>query len=144
MINVLTLAACSVLAAICVGMHYESMRFLGRWMGRKRHQRRQGVVVVVLGLLSTHVVEIWLFAGAYAALVQWPDIAGIRAFEPLTAMDFVYFSSVVYTTLGFGDMVPVGVIRMLTGTEALIGFGLLTWSASFTFLEMQRFWPAVE
>jgi hypothetical protein len=28
----------------------------------------------------------------------------------------------------------------MTGTEALTGFLLITWSASFTFLEMQRFW----
>ena len=34
---------------------------------------------------------------------------------------------------------PVGAIRFLVGTEALTGFVLVTWSASFTFVEMQRF-----
>jgi hypothetical protein len=28
----------------------------------------------------------------------------------------------------------------MAGTEALTGFLLISWSASFTFLEMQRFW----
>jgi hypothetical protein len=28
----------------------------------------------------------------------------------------------------------------MTGTEALTGFVLIAWSASFTFVEMERFW----
>lgn len=43
-------------------------------------------------------------------------------------------------TLGFGDIIPIGAAEILTGFEALIGLGFITWSASFTFLEMQRYW----
>jgi len=43
--------------------------------------------------------------------------------------------------VGFGDLVPIGPIRMLTAAEGLTGLALVTWSASFTFLAMQRFWP---
>ena len=46
----------------------------------------------------------------------------------------------VYTTVGFGDIVPEGALRMITMSEALSGLSLITWSASFTFLEMQRLW----
>lgn len=42
--------------------------------------------------------------------------------------------------LGLGDLVPVGAVRFMTGTEALTGFVLIAWSASFTFVEMERFW----
>jgi hypothetical protein len=45
-----------------------------------------------------------------------------------------------YTTVGFGDVAPIGPIRFLTGTEALTGFVLIAWSASFTYLEMERYW----
>lgn len=54
--------------------------------------------------------------------------------------DFVYYSAMVYTTVGFGDLIPAGPIRMMTGTEALAGLALITWSASFTYLQMQRVW----
>jgi hypothetical protein len=54
--------------------------------------------------------------------------------------DFVYFSAMTYSTVGFGDAVPVGAIRFLAGMEALTGFVMITWSASYTFLEMQRDW----
>jgi hypothetical protein len=47
---------------------------------------------------------------------------------------------VVRCLLGFGDLAPVGAIRFLSGTEALTGFTLITWSASFLYLEMEAFW----
>ena len=57
-------------------------------------------------------------------------------------VDSFYFSVVAVTTVGFGDVYPVGPIRFMTGMEALTGLVMITWSASFTFLEMQRDWPA--
>jgi hypothetical protein len=50
-------------------------------------------------------------------------------------------SVATYTTVGYGDLAPVGPIRLIMGLEGLTGFLLLTWSASFTYLEMQRYWP---
>ena len=58
----------------------------------------------------------------------------------LGVLDAVYLSATTYTTLGFGDLAPVGPIRFTAGTMALTGFVLITWSASFTFLEMSRDW----
>ncbi|MGH8551150.1 MAG: ion channel [Methylococcales bacterium] len=49
-------------------------------------------------------------------------------------------AAVLFTTLGLGDLVPSGSIRFMVGTEALCGFILISWSAAFTCLEMQRFW----
>ena len=55
-------------------------------------------------------------------------------------MDCAYFSFTIYTTLGFGDIVPHGNMRYLTGLESLTGLVLITWSASFLYYEMQRHW----
>ena len=38
-----------------------------------------------------------------------------------TLSDCGYYSFVTYTTLGFGDIIPHGPIRFLTGMEALTG-----------------------
>ena len=45
-----------------------------------------------------------------------------------------------HTTIGFGDISPVGDIKYLTGLQALTGLVLITWTASFLFLEMQKYW----
>jgi hypothetical protein len=55
-------------------------------------------------------------------------------------MDCAYFSFTVFTTLGFGDIQPMGNIRYITGIEALTGLVLITWTASFLYYEMQRHW----
>ena len=54
---------------------------------------------------------------------------------------FIYWIFTTYSTLGFGDIEPTGHIRFLTGLESLTGLVLITWSASFLFLEMQKYWP---
>lgn len=54
--------------------------------------------------------------------------------------DAVYFSFTNYTTLGYGDIEPGGQLRFLAGMEAITGLSLITWSASFMFMEMIKFW----
>jgi uncharacterized membrane protein len=54
--------------------------------------------------------------------------------------DCVYFSITTYTSLGFGDVEPSGAIRFVAGIEALVGLVLITWTASFMFIEMTNFW----
>ena len=43
-------------------------------------------------------------------------------------------------SVGFGDLSPVGPIRLVSGLESLTGLLLITWSASFTYLEMHQHW----
>jgi hypothetical protein len=55
-------------------------------------------------------------------------------------LDLIYRSAVTFTTMGAGELTRVGPIRFLRGTEALTGFVLIAWSASFTYLEMVGVW----
>jgi hypothetical protein len=68
------------------------------------------------------------------------SLGALTGLPATTLPDFVYFSAVTYATVGFGDVVPIGAIRFLAGMESLTGFVMITWSASYTFLEMQRDW----
>ena len=115
---------------------------LGRTLGAHVH-RRIGMLLVMFGLLVAHMIEIWIFAlGYWIVGSEGLGFGHIIGFERPGAFDYMYWSSMVYTTVGFGDVIPVGAIRMLAAAEALTGLALITWSASFTFLAMQRFWPA--
>lgn len=58
-----------------------------------------------------------------------------------TLLDCVYFSFSTFTTVGYGDIEPIGNLRFLTGIEGLAELVLVGWSASFLFMEMQRYWP---
>jgi len=138
--HLVILGVSAMIVAICVMLHYEALRFLGRTLGAHVH-KRIGVLLVMMGLLIAHFLEVWVFAIAYMFVehkIGFGRIAGITTGD---IFDYFYYSAISYTTVGFGDLVPVGAIRMLTAAEGLAGLSLITWSASFTFLAMQRFWP---
>ena len=129
-----------VVVSACVLLHYEMLG--GAWrplrlLGRHRRRRMLGLIGIIL---FTHVAEIWLFALAYFGLGRSGAFGTLRGLTTSTLSEYAYFSAATYTTLGFGDIVPVGALRFMVGTEALTGLVLITWSASFAFLEMQRHW----
>ena len=126
----------------CVLLHYEVSLRLWRCLERSTSTLRRRFLRLTLILFAAHVAEIWLFACAMALLSEHPLAGGLSGIGAVNFLDYVYFSAITYTTLGYGDLYPTGPIRFMTGTEALIGFMLITWSASLTFLEMQRHWSS--
>ena len=93
--------------------------------------------------MLAHAVQIWIFGLTYWLLLRNPALGAING-SVNTLFDYVYFSAMVFTTVGFGDLVPSGHIRLVAGMEGLTGLVFITWSASFAFLEMQRFWRPSE
>lgn len=140
-INIAVVLATIAVVAACVLLHYEGLTLLSRSLARMGGRRRRRVLRGIFGVLVVHVAEIWLFALALYLLLHLDARFGaIHGIWPDSLFDHVYFSAVTYSTVGFGDVIPVGPIRFLVGTEALAGFVLITWSASFTYLEMERYW----
>jgi uncharacterized membrane protein len=134
---------------VSVTAHYEGLSALSRWVGSDPFAPRVRIAVLIFGQMMLHIVEILIFAAGYFVLSQklgFGDlIQGANFGEPIPVTqtgytDFIYYSAVVYSTLGFGDVVPTGPLRILTGIEGVAGLVLITWSASFTFLEMLRHW----
>ncbi len=138
--ELMTVLATATVVVSVVLLHYEGLCWIGRLIKTRALHHRTKIIVLIFSQLGLHVLEIWLFAAAFFFLTLEPEYGAILPSVRLGFLDFVYFSAVTYTTLGFGDFVPAGAIRFLCGMEALTGFVLITWSASFTFLEMQRYW----
>jgi len=135
------LAVAGATTLLCVGIHYEIIRLLVQMTHRREIRRvRPVLILVVLILFAAHLIEAALFAAAYRLLFALHDQSIGRFTGPYDGSfgDDLYFSLSTYTTVGFGDIAPLGPIRTLVGVEALAGLILITWSASFTFLIMQR------
>jgi hypothetical protein len=127
--------------SLIIGLHYEVLRNCIHFLPAVTHQRRRRVIFLILIIMTTHVAEIWIFGTAYFVLMQWDGFGAIYGEAAVSGLlDYVYYSAMVYTTVGFGDLLPQGAIRFMSGMEALTGLVMITWSASFTFLEMQRDW----
>jgi len=126
---------------VSVLLHYEGLTLLSQWLARRRdHHPRRKVLYGIFGVLSLHVAEIWVFGLTVWALLTFANAGSVSGTTTTSLLDAVYLSAATYTTVGFGDLAPVGPIRFIGGTMALTGLVLITWSASFTFLEMQQFW----
>jgi len=94
-------------------------------------------------IFLTQVGEIARFAAAVYIMAS-VGLGGLTGAYNSTAVDYFYFSIATYSTLGIGDIAPDGAIRMVAGIEALAGLLLIAWSASFTYLMMERLWAREE
>ena len=129
-----------VLVGMVVSLHYETLERLNHWIPQWGVRARPRILLLIFSILLVHTAEIWLFGIAIFMVVQFPDLGQISGVQEIQLLDAVYLSASTFTTVGYGDLAPHGAIRFLMGSEALTGFVLITWSASFTYLEMQRYW----
>ena len=130
----------SLLVSIAVIIHYEFLRFLTQVNAIIRIRHRLKILLGVFGALTAHVLEIWVFGFGYYFMNHSDAMGSLQGNFDSSLLDCVYFSFTTFTTLGFGDIEPIGYIRYLTGIESLTGLVLITWTASFLFYEMQRHW----
>ena len=122
-------------------LHYEVLRLLSFSITRLAIRSRAKLLVVVFGTFVSHALHVVLYALGYALLA---DVIGLGTLAggSDTFIDYVYFSAETYTSLGFGDLMPIGPLRLIAGVETLNGLLLIGWSASFIYISMERFWTA--
>jgi hypothetical protein len=99
----------------------------------RMHGHRSRVIAmisVVFGLFLVLTVEVWLWAACYWALDALPD------FEHA-----LYFSTVAFSTVGFGDVVPAEKWRLLGALEAVNGFLMIGWSTAYLIAASTRVGP---
>lgn len=126
----------------CVLLHYEGLRILSGLLPKLQNLHRRRIVILILSLLLLHIIEVWIFGGAYYLLLRQEGFGELVGAPGATIIDCIYYSAAVFTTVGFGDIYPVGAVRTITGTEGIVGLTMITWSASFTFLEMLKTWDS--
>lgn len=134
------LIANSAIVGLAVMLHYEFLYRLTTRMPTMHMKHRFRIVLGVFFALIAHAVEVWIFAIAYYFMHNADGWGYFDGNFNGSLMDCVYFSFTTFTTLGFGDISPHGDLRFLTGIESLTGLVLITWTASFLYLEMQRYW----
>jgi hypothetical protein len=126
--------------AMAVMIHYEFLYRITLILPKLQIRHRFGIVLGVFSALAAHAIEVWLFGISYFLMNRAKEWGHLQGNFDGSLMDCVYFSFTSYTTLGFGDIAPHGEIRFLVGLESLTGLVLITWTASFLYLQMTRYW----
>ncbi len=137
---VLAATACLTLLIVVIVIHYEVLRALSTGLPLIRMAPRAKLILVIIGTFFSHVLQILLYALAYIWFAKTLSVGGFKGITEFSFLDSVYFSAETFTSLGFGDIVPSGPLQLIAGSETLIGLLLIGWSASYTFVAMERFW----
>jgi len=125
---------------VSVILHYEALLQLSNLIKGLQINSRFRVVYGVIGALIAHVFEVMIFAVGYYSLVPYGQFGTLVGQFSGSFRDCAYFSFTTYTSLGYGDITPFGHLRFMAGMEVLTGLVLISWTASFMFIQMQRFW----
>lgn len=140
----ITAGVTAFLIALSALIHYEVLRLCNDHLPRLSGVAgRARVLIAISAAFCSHLAQIALFGGAYA-LLHALALGTLHGQFGNPVLSYLYFSAETYTSLGFGDLYPVGEMRLVAGLEALTGLLMIGWSASFTYLEMCRHWLARE
>ena len=78
------------------------------------------LLALTVGIIGIHTVEIWLYAGLYLGL------GAFGRFE-----EALYFSTVTYASIGYGDLLMPHEWRILGAIEGAVGIIMLGWSTAY-------------
>lgn len=131
--------SCILLITLTTVLHYEVLRLLSEKLPTLTIPARVKPLVVVFTTFTAHVLEIILYGLVPFLLVNYANIGALNGGDT-SLFKFIYFSAETYSSLGYGDLIPSGSLRLFAGVESLNGLLLIGWSASYIHLAMERFW----
>ena len=131
---------CIALLVFTTLIHYEVLRALTVSLPAIAVPPRTKLIVVIVGAFFAHAAEIILYALTIYVLARYMGLGSLGDAHRFSMSVVMYFSAETFTSLGYGDVIPSGDLRMLAGAEALNGLLLIGWSASYTYIAMERFW----
>ena len=109
--------------AIVMTLVVTVVRRVGSWERRNASLWLASVMMATVGvLIMAHVAEVIVWSVTYLILDAAPSEA-----------DVLYFAFVNYTTLGYGDIVPVERWRLIGPITAMNGILLFGWSTAVIF-----------
>lgn len=122
---------------VCI--HYCGLQYIAGLAKRWDTSRHIVPLTIMFSIALLHLLEIVIYAGIFYLLNTYTDLGSFtEKFKPVIR-DYIYFSGANYTTLGMSDFYPKGHFKILAITEALAGFMMLTWSATFFYSTAGQF-----
>ena len=109
------------------------LRALERLRTNKRefghHHATLIIVLFVLFMFLAVIIDVWMWAAVYVA------VGAITSFE-----EALYFSTVSFTTIGYGDIVLSREWRLLSSFEGANGMIIFGWTTALVIAAIQRFY----
>jgi Ion channel len=135
--QLLVSAAVSVCNIAIHGLVMATVVQIAAQVAAARHTVLQSLrLVVIVAAASIATVPI-LMVAHFSEVMVWSLAYAIVGAAPASA-DTLYFAFVNYTTLGYGDVTPVGRWRLLGPITAMNGVLMFGWSTAVIFEVLRR------
>jgi hypothetical protein len=121
-------------------VNYEALRLTSDFVPRLLIKPQQRILLVLFTIMVVHVVVVSLFAISYFLMSEVLGVGSMHGEFKGDALDYLYYSTTTYTTLGIGDVFAQGPMRIVSALQSLTGLVMISWTATFTYLHMERFW----
>ncbi len=118
---------------VTTSFHYEAVSYLDRKITHRRGSLRRTLPLVLSGLVAAHLIEIGFYACVFWFAAEYCAIGGLGGASDMGAINLYYFAAETYSSLGYGDIVPTGGLRLIASIEPLNGLLLLAWSGAFLY-----------
>jgi hypothetical protein len=124
-----TVSACNIaIHAVFMSLVVWAAHTTGTKPTRRPSLRLAGIMIATVSvLMAAHTSEVMVWGLAYRIV----DAAPIGS-------NLVYFAFVNYTTLGYGDVVPIPIWQLLGPITAMNGILLFGWSTAVIFEVLRR------
>lgn len=133
-----SIVLCSLTVMLTTAFHYEALLYLNRFAAPTGKISRRRAPAILLALVTAHIVEIGLYAVVYALAAGPLGLGSFSGEKTMAATDYFYYAAETYSSLGYGDIFPLGEIRLIASIGPLNGILLLAWSGSFLFGVVQH------
>ena len=118
-------------------IHFLILGKSNRYLTKRKLLDLSGFLLMLMAATIGQIIAAGIFAAAFWVSSE-AGLGGFQMTEQSGWMEIYYFSLVNLTTLGLGDIIPLGHLKFLTAIEAMTGFLLISCSASHIFLMMQK------
>ena len=130
---------CVGLIIFCVAVFYEIMAHVWLALPKLDTRPRAQILFTVLASFVGHTISVWAFGLVYYVLANYFHFGTLTGAIDHELIDYVYFSSVSYSSLGFGDVYATEGLQLLVGVEAILGLILIGWTITFTYIVTERY-----
>ncbi|MDX2095562.1 MAG: ion channel [Alphaproteobacteria bacterium] len=123
----------------CSSLFYEVLAHVWVRLPKIEGRPRLQIVFTIFATFFGHTLCIWIFGVTYYLLDKLFHFGTLGGNITHELLEYVYFSSVSYSSLGLGDVYPTGGLQLLVGVEAILGLVLIGWSVTFTYLVTEKY-----
>lgn len=129
---------CAALIISCTALFYEIMAHVWVILPRLKGIRSQ-ILLTVSSTFFAHTLVVWIFGAAFFIMDVYFHFGDLKGADENSFMQYVYFSGVSYSSLGFGNIDATGGLQLITVVESILGLTFIGWSVAFTYVVTEKY-----